>query len=72
MEKAFTSLEKAIDILNNFYTANQAFSAQEISSQLSIPLSTTYKYLDVLLKKGFLSKDPDTKKFFLGLTIFKM
>ena len=72
MEKPFASLEKAIDILNHFYSENQTFSAQEISSQLSIPLSTTYKYLDVLLKKGFLSKDPDTKKFFLGLTIFKM
>jgi DNA-binding IclR family transcriptional regulator len=72
MEKSFASLEKAIDILNYFYSENQAFSAQEISGRLSIPLSTTYKYLDVLLKKGFLSKDPDTKKFFLGLTIFKM
>jgi DNA-binding IclR family transcriptional regulator len=72
MDKPFSSLEKAIDILSFFYSENQAFSAQEISSQLSIPLSTTYKYLDVLLKKGFLSKNPDTKKFFLGLTIFKM
>ena len=67
-----SSLEKAVDILSYIYAENQAFSAQEISSQLSIPLSTTYKYLDVLSKKGFLSKDPDVKKFFLGLTIFKM
>ncbi|MCK5418474.1 MAG: IclR family transcriptional regulator [Desulfobacterales bacterium] len=72
MDKLFSSLEKAIDILSYFYSENQEFSAQEISGQLSIPLSTTYKYLDVLLKKGFLSKNPDTKKIFLGLTIFKM
>ena len=72
MEKPFSSLEKAIDILTYFCSENQAFSAQEISGQLSIPLSTTYKYIDVLLKKGFLSKNPDTKKIFLGLTIFKM
>lgn len=72
MDKTFSSLEKAIDILNYFYSENRALSAQEMSSQLSIPLSTTYKYLDVLLKRGFLSKNPDTKKFFLGLTIFKM
>ena len=72
MDKPFSSLEKAIDILNYFYSENRALSAQEMSSQLSIPLSTTYKYLDVLLKRGFLSKNPDTKKFFLGLTIFKL
>jgi DNA-binding IclR family transcriptional regulator len=72
MDKPSSSLAKAIDILSYIYSENQAFSAQEISCQLSIPLSTTYKYLDVLLKKGFLSKDPETKKFFLGLTIFKM
>ncbi len=72
MDKTFSSLEKAIDILNFFCFENRVLSAQEISSQLSIPLSTTYKYLDVLLKRGFLSKNPDTKKFFLGLTIFKM
>jgi DNA-binding IclR family transcriptional regulator len=72
MDKPFSSLEKAIDILSYFYSENKAFSALDISGRLSIPLSTTYKYLDVLLKKGFLSKDPDTKKFFLGLTLFKM
>jgi len=53
MEKTFSSLEKAIDILTYFYSENQEFSAQEISGRLSIPLSTTYKYLDVLLKNGF-------------------
>jgi len=72
MNKPFSSLEKAIDILNYFYCENHELSAQEISRQLCIPLSTTYKYLDVLLKKGFLSKNPVTKKIFLGLTIFKM
>ena len=60
MDKTFSSLEKAIDILNYFYSENRALSAQEMSSQLSIPRSTTYKYLDVLLKRGFLSKNPDT------------
>jgi len=39
---------------------------------LNLPSSTTYKYLDVLLGKGFLSKDPDSRNFFLGFEIPKM
>lgn len=69
---AFTSIDRAIDILGMFDIRNQELSALEISKQLSIPLSTTYKYLDTLLKKGFISKDPGAKKYSLGLSIFKM
>ena len=69
---AFSSIDRAIDILEMFDVRNQELSALEISKQLSIPLSTTYKYLDTLLKKGFVSKDPGAKKYSLGLSIFKM
>lgn len=72
MPKSFTSIEKAIDILCLFDLKNQELSARDVSSRLNIPLSSTYKYLDVLLTKGFISKEPDTKKFSLGLTIYKM
>lgn len=72
MPKPFTSIEKAIDILCLFDLKNQELSAREISGSLNIPLSSTYKYLDLLLKKGFISKVRDTKKFSLGLTIYKM
>jgi len=72
MPKPFTSIEKAIDILCVFDLKNQELSARDISDSLNIPLSSTYKYLDLLLKKGFISKEPDTKKFSLGLTVYKM
>ena len=68
----FTSIEKAFDILGMFDVRNQELSAMEISKQLNIPLSTTYKYLDTLLKKGLVSKEPGAKKYSLGLNIFKM
>ena len=68
----FTSIEKAFDILGMFDVRNQELSALEISKQLCIPLSTTYKYLDTLLKKGLVSKEPGAKKYSLGLNIFKM
>jgi len=72
MGKAFTSLEKAIDIISLFDSEHQDFSAHDISQKLKLPLSTTYKYLDVLLKRDFLSKDKDAKKFSLGLMFFKL
>jgi DNA-binding IclR family transcriptional regulator len=72
MGKPFASLERAIDILSLFDSEHQGFSAQDVSEKLGMPLSTTYKYLDIFLKKGFLSKDVHAKKFSLGPTIFKM
>ncbi len=72
MGKPFASIEKAIDILSLFNSEQNEISANEISDRLGMPLSTTYKYIDIFLKKGFLSKDPHSKKITLGLTIFKM
>ena len=70
--KSFGSLEKAIDILCLFESEHLELSAQEISKNLSIPLSTTYKYLQVLKQKQFLSKNEQTNQFYLGLMILKL
>jgi len=72
MSKPYASLEKAIDILSLFDSGHQGLSASDISKSLGIPLSTTYKYLDIFLKKGFLSKDENTKNVYLGLAIYRM
>lgn len=72
MSKTFVSVEKVLDILLAFDVENAEISAQEISERLSLPLSSVYKYLEVLLKKGFLAKAPDSKKYILGLSVFSM
>jgi len=72
MGKPFASLEKAIEILSLFEPEHQGLSAHEISKRLGIPLSTTYKYLDIFIRKEFLSKDMYSKKIFLGRKIFKL
>jgi DNA-binding IclR family transcriptional regulator len=68
----FTSIEKVLDILIGFSQEQEEFTADEISKRFNIPLSSTYKYLDILLKKGFLAKNDDTKKFGVGLILFKL
>jgi DNA-binding IclR family transcriptional regulator len=72
MNRSYTSIEKIIDILCSFSREHPRYTAEEISKQFKIPLSSTYKYLDILLKKGFLTKINNTKKYSIGLTIFKL
>ena len=70
--KTFASLEKAIDIMVLFSVDRTSFTAQEISKRLNLPLSTTYKYIDVLHKRGFLEKRSGSKKIGLGVMIFRL
>lgn len=72
MSKGLGSVEKALDILCLFDFDNPKLSAQEISDRLDIPLSSVYKYLDVLLRKGFITKNDNSKQFILGLSIFHL
>lgn len=71
-EKSFKSLEKAMDILCLFDAEHTELSAQEISHRMNMRPSSTYRYLDVMLRKGFLAKDITRTKYKLGLTIFKL
>lgn len=72
MSQKFGSLQKGLDILCAFDLDHRELTAQEISARVNIPLSSTYKYLDVLLEKGMLSRGSEPKKYTLGLTVFKM
>lgn len=72
MTKPFASLEKAIDILSLFDADHLEYTASEISKLSGMPLSTTYKYLDIFQKKGLFAKDSNTKKFYLGQTIYNL
>ena len=73
MQKSpYTSIEKILDILKGFSQKHKELAADEISRRYQIPLSSTYKYLDILLKKGFVAKNDETKKFGIGLTLFKL
>jgi DNA-binding IclR family transcriptional regulator len=71
--KKFASLEKGLDILSSFFNIeNETLTAQAISERLSMPLSTTYRYIQALESKGFLDKEPDSKKYRLGLTFLQL
>jgi len=72
MKEKVVSLQKGLDILCSFYFGNESFSAQSISERLNIPLSTTYRYLEIFEKRGFLIKNSETRNYKLGFVLFKM
>lgn len=71
-EKSFKSLEKAIDLLCLFDAAHPALTAREISERLGMRPSSTYRYLEVLTRKGFLTKNLTQTKYQLGFTLFTL
>jgi IclR family acetate operon transcriptional repressor len=72
MENSVSSLEKGLDILCAYNLNNEPLSAQSISKQLNMPISTTYRYLMTLEKRGFLVRDRETKNYKLGFILFKL
>jgi len=72
MTQAFVSLEKALDILSAFAPEVEEQTAQQIAQTMGYPLSSTYKYLEVLLRKGFLAKNSESKKYMLGQALLQM
>ncbi len=66
-----TSIDKVLDILFLF-TDHSELTAQEISDILHSATSTTYKYLDILYKRGLLGKSIGGKSYILGHMTYKL
>jgi len=71
-KKTFTSLEKAVDILDLFDMNKREYSAQEISDALKLPLSSIYKYIDFLVNRQLLRHKPHSKMYGLGFMITRL
>ena len=73
MESQISSINRALEILCLFDSNYpELLSAQEISKLLKVPLSSTYKYLNILIEKQFLRKEAGDKKYRLGLMVYKL
>jgi DNA-binding IclR family transcriptional regulator len=66
------ALEKGVQILKAFSVNDNELTAQAIAKKLNIPLSTIYKYLEVLLKHKLLERNRKSATFFLSINIMKM
>lgn len=64
--KKIQSIQRAIDIINCICSAKKNLSLKEISTYLNLNINTVRGIVNTLLLNGFLSKDEETNKYFLG------
>src|SRR5512136_2558474 len=67
--KKIGSIQRAFDILNLFSDQSSELGTTEIARALSLHKSTTASLVYTLEANGFLSQNPDTRKYRLGLKL---
>ncbi len=66
------SLKRGLDLLNCFDEQNKYLTAQQLASRLDVPLSTVYRYLEILTEQQFLHKNPTSRLYNLGTAIHRL
>ena len=61
-----SSLDKSLRIIDLLAQNPRGLSLSTISQKLSIPSSTAHHILSTFLSHGYVSKDPETRKYSLG------
>lgn len=62
-----TSLEKGLKILSLFSTDAPSLTQSEISRTIGVNMTSTYRFVNTLVRLGFLEKDAKTKELRLGM-----
>ena len=68
-ETSVGTLARGLDILGLFTRAGPELTQTEISDALGLPLPTVHRLTAVLAERGYLDRDPRTRRFRLGLEI---
>lgn len=71
-EQYLSSLKNALRILNSFSLEEPEKKIGEISTSLGLNKSTVSRTMSTLASEGFVFKDPETKKYRLGLSILTL
>lgn len=66
------SVGKAIKIIETIYKAQRSLSIREIADELGMPKSTLHHLISTLLEFNFLSQDPETRKYNIGLHLVEI
>ncbi|MEK3644020.1 MULTISPECIES: IclR family transcriptional regulator [unclassified Aeribacillus] len=67
-----SSVKNAMKILRLFTHKQKELGITEISKKLNISKSSAHRLVSLLVKEGFLSKNPRTNKYRLGLSILTL
>ena len=66
------SVGKALQILESFSIDRSELSISELERILSLPKVSIYRFLRILLKRGFITQNPQTRKYRLGIKVFEL
>lgn len=69
---SINSVDRALDIIILIYEEGKAMGVSEIAERLDIYKSTVHRTLITLEGKGFVTKDPDTEKYWLGIKLYSI
>ncbi len=64
------SLEKAIGLLNRLGKKPYELSLTEITNEMGVGKSGVYKMLSTLQKEGFVARNEETKRYYLGPAMY--
>jgi DNA-binding IclR family transcriptional regulator len=71
-QKTHSSLEKGLHLLSVFIPDDREMGTVEIARSFSMNRSTVSRMLNVLRKQGFVSQNPENKKYSLGPQIYSL
>ena len=66
------SVHRAIDILSLFSVTQPRLGITDMSRSLGLPKPTVHGLVQTLMQRGFLTQDPETKKYSVGMRIFEL
>lgn len=71
-ESSVGTLSRGLDVVELFTSAGAELSQKEISEQLGLPMPTVHRLVAVLTARGWLDRDPGTRRLRLGLQLARL
>jgi len=66
------SAVKALQILEAFTIDAHELSIGDLQEKLSIPKVSIYRFMRILINRGFVRQDPHTRRYSLGIKVFEL
>jgi IclR family transcriptional regulator, acetate operon repressor len=71
-ETSVGTLARGLDILELFAGGPPELTQKQMSERLGLPLPTVHRLAAALVERGYLERDPDTRRFRLGLALAQL
>jgi DNA-binding IclR family transcriptional regulator len=71
-ESSVGTLARGLDVLELFGAARSELSQKEISEALNLPMPTVHRLTALLTERGWLTRDPATRRLRLGLAMAQL